>query len=127
MGIFAEDATPGMMAFYRKEGEAPFDGEDMALLEMLREHFELRLQQNAREVHGNSDGKLTIRGAVERYDLTKREETILRLLMQGVERDKICEQLVISVNTLKKHMGNIYRKLGIKNRVQMFKMIREKE
>jgi len=35
--------------------------------------------------------------------------------------------LSISVNTLKKHILNIYRKLGIRNRVQMFKLIKEKE
>ena len=39
----------------------------------------------------------------------------------------ICDELVITPNTLKKHILNIYRKLGIKNRVQLFKMVREFE
>lgn len=47
--------------------------------------------------------------------------------MQGKDNHTICEELSISVNTLKKHILNIYRKLGIRNRVQMFKMIKEKE
>ena len=51
----------------------------------------------------------------------------LRLLLAGESNDQICEELCISVNTLKKHVLNLYRKLGIRNRVQMFKMIREKE
>lgn len=45
--------------------------------------------------------------------------------MQGKENPVICEELTISTNTLKKHILNIYRKLGIRNRVQLFKMIRE--
>ena len=48
-------------------------------------------------------------------------------LMQGKENPVICEELTISTNTLKKHILNIYRKLGIRNRVQLFKMIREHE
>ena len=71
--------------------------------------------------------KLTITEVTEKYELTKREHTILQLLMQGKDNHTICEELSISVNTLKKHILNIYRKLGIRNRVQMFKMIKEKE
>lgn len=71
--------------------------------------------------------KLTVTQAVEQYGLTRREDTILRNLMQGKENPVICEELTISTNTLKKHILNIYRKLGIRNRVQLFKMIREHE
>ena len=47
--------------------------------------------------------------------------------MQGTESPVICERLSISANTLKKHILNIYRKLGIRNRVQLFKRIKERE
>ena len=46
--------------------------------------------------------------------------------MAGEENAVICTELMITANTLKKHILNIYRKLGIKNRVQLFKMIKEK-
>ena len=85
-----------------------------------------RLEKSRME-KGEDGGKMTITAAVQEYGLTKREETILRMLLGGFTNDEICEKLVISVNTLKKHILNIYRKLGIRNRVQMFKMIREKE
>ena len=51
----------------------------------------------------------------------------MQLLLQGMENMEICDHLSITVNTLKKHILNIYRKLGIRNRVQMFKLIKEKE
>lgn len=47
--------------------------------------------------------------------------------MKGEEKDFIVNELVITTNTLKKHIFNIYRKLGINNGVQMFKMIKEME
>ena len=48
-------------------------------------------------------------------------------LVEGKDNSFICDYLSISINTLKKHILNIYRKLGIRNRVQLFKKIREKE
>lgn len=51
--------------------------------------------------------------------------TLYRTL--GKENYEISSELTITENTLKKHILNIYRKLGIKNRVQMFKLIKEKE
>ena len=56
-----------------------------------------------------------------------REERRRMKLMEGKDNSFICDYLSISINTLKKHILNIYRKLGIRNRVQLFKKIREKE
>lgn len=116
----------GLVSFYRSVGKEDFQYDDIFLLEMLRDHMAFRLEKDRME-KGTSGDKLTISDAVTEYHLTKREETILRLLLAGIGNEQICEQLVISINTLKKHVLNIYRKLGIRNRVQMFKMIREKE
>ncbi len=77
---------------------------------------------------GEDGEKLTVtHRRWKKYGLTRRENTILYNLMQGKENPVICEELTISTNTLKKHILNIYRKLGIRNRVQLFKMIREHE
>ncbi len=92
---------------------------------MLKEHLSYRLEQHRNEEE-NGD-KLTITDAVEKYHLTRREHTILQMLLGGEENAVVCEELAISPNTLKKHICNIYCKLGISNRIQMFKMIREKE
>lgn len=116
----------GVVTFYRTIGKDDFHYDDIFLLDMLKDHLAFRLEKSRNDKE-NSGGKITISTAVKEYDLTKREETILRLLLAGLDNEDICDQLVISVNTLKKHVLNIYRKLGIRNRVQMFKMIREKE
>lgn len=59
--------------------------------------------------------------------LQPREETVLRLMMDGLENGEIAEKLSISVNTLKKHILSIYRKIGVRDRIGLFKAIREKE
>ncbi len=116
----------GVITFYRTIGKDNFQYDDIFLLDMLKDHIAYRLYRDRQEDSG-SEEKLTVTQACETYDLTKREHTILKLLMQGKDNNQICDELAISVNTLKKHILNIYRKLGIKNRVQMFKMIKEKE
>ena len=116
----------GVVTFYRTIGKDNFQYDDIFLLDMLKDHIAYRLYRDRVE-SGEAENKLTVTEATEKYELTKREHTILKLLMQGKDNAQICEELSISVNTLKKHILNIYRKLGIKNRVQMFKMIREKE
>lgn len=116
----------GVITFYRTIGKDNFQYDDIFLLDMLKDHIAYRLYRDGRE-NGLAPEKLTVAEAGEKYDLTKREHTILKLLMEGKENAAICDELTISVNTLKKHILNIYRKLGIKNRVQMFKMIKEKE
>ncbi len=50
--------------------------------------------------------------------LTGREREVLRLLMDGASNREISQQLVLSVNTVKKHVLNIYGKLGVQSRTQ---------
>lgn len=116
----------GVVTFYRTIGKDNFQYDDIFILDMLKDHLAYRLYQNRQE-QNDAHEKLTVTEVTEKYDLTKREHTILKMLMAGKENNTICDELAISVNTLKKHILNIYRKLGIKNRVQMFKMIKEKE
>ncbi len=116
----------GVATFYRTMGKDDFKRDDMMILDMLKDHLSYRLYQEKMEQE-TGEKKLGISEAAQEYHLTKREKTILQHLMAGKENDCICEELSISVNTLKKHILNIYRKLGIRNRVQLFKMIRERE
>ena len=116
----------GVVTFYRTIGKDNFQYDDIFLLDMLKDHLAFRLYQQKKS--GDLlEEKLTVSAATEKYELTRREQTILQLLMAGKLNLEICDELTITENTLKKHILNIYRKLGIKNRVQMFKMIKEKE
>jgi LuxR family transcriptional regulator, maltose regulon positive regulatory protein len=50
--------------------------------------------------------------------LTIREREVLRLLMDGASNREIANHLVLSVNTVKKHVLHICRKLGARSRTQ---------
>jgi LuxR family maltose regulon positive regulatory protein len=50
--------------------------------------------------------------------LTEREIEVLRLLAAGLTNREIAKQLVVSPETVKKHIANIYGKLGTGNRTE---------
>ena len=50
--------------------------------------------------------------------LTERELEVLKLIAKGYANDKIAEQLVISVGTVKGHVSNILSKLHLVDRTQ---------
>jgi DNA-binding NarL/FixJ family response regulator len=51
--------------------------------------------------------------------ISPRESEIVGLILKGFSNKEIAGSLFISVDTVKKHTYNIYRKLGVQNRVQL--------
>ena len=50
--------------------------------------------------------------------LSEREVEILHLIEAGCTNREIAQRLVLSPNTVKRHTGNIYGKLGVNSRTQ---------
>jgi LuxR family maltose regulon positive regulatory protein len=57
--------------------------------------------------------------------LTMRELEVLRLIEAGLSNQGIGDRLVISIPTVKRHISNIYAKLGVKSRTQAVSLARE--
>jgi LuxR family maltose regulon positive regulatory protein len=62
-------------------------------------------------------------GRMER--LTQQEQKVLELLQEAYTNQEIARRLGIGLRTVKTHTGNIYSKLGVKNRAQCVKLVRE--
>lgn len=60
-----------------------------------------------------SDPAIVCAMASRTYDLTRREEEVLRLLLDGKSFAAIAGELFISDNTVKTHVRHIYRKMGV--------------
>jgi LuxR family maltose regulon positive regulatory protein len=57
--------------------------------------------------------------------LTPRELEIMRLISEGYSNPEIASELVVTINTIKKHTSNIYGKLGVRSRTQAIARARE--
>jgi DNA-binding CsgD family transcriptional regulator len=90
------------LIFYRGPGP-DFDGRDRLLLSLLRPHLNECYQELCRR-----------RSAVPA--LTPRQWELLHLLAAGHSNAEIARQLVVSVATVRKHLENIFTRLGVTNR-----------
>jgi len=52
------------------------------------------------------------------YHLSERELDVLRLVAKGHTYQSISDQLFISLETVKKHMTNVFKKLQVKNKIE---------
>ncbi|GAB1427298.1 hypothetical protein MASR2M79_03390 [Aminivibrio sp.] len=59
---------------------------------------------------------MKIRLRLDPYSLTKKETEVTLLLLEGWKRDEILARCSIGNNTLKSHIRQIYRKLGVADR-----------
>ena len=60
----------------------------------------------------------TERSGAKALGLTDRELTILEALARGLSNDQIAKEFWVAPQTVKFHLTNIYRKLGVKNRTE---------
>jgi DNA-binding NarL/FixJ family response regulator len=58
----------------------------------------------------------------ERHDLTARELEILQLLVDGHSNARLAQMLWVTEQTVKFHLSNIYRKLGVASRAEASRM-----
>jgi len=59
---------------------------------------------------------------IKKYNLTKRELEILRLISQAMSNKEIAKELYISDQTVSVHRKNIMRKLGVSNTAGLIKI-----
>jgi DNA-binding CsgD family transcriptional regulator len=62
-------------------------------------------------------------GILREYGITDREREILAMAIDGLPYEEIAAKSFISKNTVKFHLRNIYRKLGVKNKIELAKKL----
>lgn len=121
-------APEGFLRMFTDEGEPM--GE---LLETAIESgMEPKLQEYARvllghiqsEQHVQTDEKQAVAPA-SHLPLSEREVEVLRLLAAGYSNTEIADRLFLSRGTVKRHLFNIYQKLGVHSRTQALSKAKE--
>jgi DNA-binding NarL/FixJ family response regulator len=78
----------------------------------LRQALEQTVYQGVRVIgeDGNGNG--------DRLGLTERELSMLKALARGLSNNAISKEFWVTEQTVKFHLSNIYRKLGVANRTE---------
>jgi DNA-binding NarL/FixJ family response regulator len=58
-------------------------------------------------------------------DLTARQQEILEMVVEGLSNAEIARRLYLSEATIKQHLRAVYKELGVRNRTQAAKLMRE--
>ena len=66
----------------------------------------------------------SIEAALAAFELTQREAEIVPLIAAGLTNDEIAERLFIASKTVKNNISSIYRKMGMRNRVELTNCLR---
>jgi LuxR family transcriptional regulator of csgAB operon len=101
-GIFYHDTTREQLVSGIR---TIFEGDCWFSRRLMSRYLAAR-RENSKRVNGS----ITI--------LTKKEQMILRHVAEGVTNQVIAKRLCVSVHTVKTHVYNIFRKIGVSNRVQ---------
>ena len=60
---------------------------------------------------------------VQRFGLTERETEVLRYILGNKRRKIIAEELAVSESTIKKHTAQIFKKMAVNNRIELFSKV----
>jgi len=68
------------------------------------------------------DGKVSP-AFVSAYKITPREEEVVKLISFGLSNQEIADRLFVSFTTVRTHVYNIFRKTGVKSRVELLRIL----
>ena len=105
--IAPEGGFGRIIAFARQE---PYDEDSAQLLQRACRPLQALWPQTARAYARK-------RASNTDFELTAREIEVLNLLARGLLATSIASRLKLSPRTVHKHLGNIYRKLGVHDRL----------
>ncbi len=123
MSIIDNGVFAGAVTLYRTKMKNDFSDRDLYVLKQLLSHLEFRLKNiNQFDLYNHREKKY-----IDKYHLTLREYEIIRLICKGYTNLEISETASICINTVKKHINNIFTKVGVKSRGHLIAMFLDKE
>ena len=118
--IYKECVRLGVNAYVLK------DADPDELIYTIREVAEDRHIMNFQRVLKQMDGSSSYDDSYKlKYQLSKREIEVLKLITDGKSNKEIAATLALSVYTVETHRKNIHHKLGVSNSIELLKKTQE--
>lgn len=116
----------GVIELYRSKEHGDFTDKQLKMVEILAPHIasRLRLLLKLETETMKRAPSVTKEQLRETYGLTKREEEIVILILDGKEGPFVSKELCIAEATFRKHLYNAYKKLGVSSRSQLYDRFR---
>lgn len=112
----------GRLALYRTRADGLFTDQEAFYLRTLANHINLACWRCSQAPERASQRAQSLEELIQRHGLTRREGEVLGLIFQDLNNEEILDKLMISRNTLLKHLQNLYRKCGVSSRWDLRKL-----
>jgi DNA-binding CsgD family transcriptional regulator len=76
-------------------------------------------------LHVKSEQKITFEAFCRSYDISPREQDVIREVCQGLSNQQIADKLFISLQTVKDHTSRIYYKTNCISRAQLMTLVKD--
>jgi two-component system sensor histidine kinase ChiS len=116
----------------------PFDIEELkarisALIKISESQFEKSKQELIKHIIKSSKSGISVEdfsfefdNKCRQYNISLREKEIMLLIFKGKQYKEISHELGVSTNTVKTHINNIYKKLGVKKKIEFIKKFKSR-
>lgn len=123
--LLAEEGLQGKVILTRPEGEPVFSGRDAMVADELSPYLAYAMTHNAlrNRAFGDAPEALDEDKLSSDYKLSPREIEVARLIFDGMHNAEIAERLFVSEITVKKHLQNMYAKLGVNTRTALINRV----
>ena len=116
--LFENGILYGSITLFRDKSE-DFSDEEMSILQILTEHITANLSCLYPKGIWKSVSYYCSDNIADKYNISVRENEVIALVFRGFSNKEISDKLFISVNTVKKHMNNIFRRINVSSRAQL--------
>ena len=121
--FLVEDHEPlGMISLLKRESSGDFEDSEIEIIRLLSPHISQKLKFTLRMDAREAKTEAGVALLSKRYKLTIREQQILACVLNGLDDDRIIENLHITQSTLRKHLGNIYKKTNTHSRMKLISL-----
>jgi len=126
--IYLRDRGPvfATVALDRGNGEPAPDARETVLLVRVAPFLSQALAAGFFPETG-SPGPVSLPGPVAIAGLTQREKQVARMVERGLSNGEIATELAISRSTVKAHLGQLYRKAGVRTRARLLALLLGRE
>ena len=122
--IFAEGNKPThTLVLNRTKAEGMYNAEELSLMKIIQPHISVYYRMLSMLESFRKLPVLISELETDNRLLSRRESEITYLLLQRLKPDNIAKELKISILTVRKHIQNIYEKLNVADRKQLFQKI----
>lgn len=124
-GILVRHQGEMMAVFtlFRSSQLGDFTDKDIEILNILKNHIKNMIVQVTCLNQRKHLEEKCFQETAERYALTARESEVMRLLTKGLSNHEICDQLTVSLSTVKKHIYNLFNKTQVSSRTQLIHLL----